>query len=71
MGRHSTAGIATHPRLAAPSPHGKLSLDSFWQHLQGAEPLLDSSIHSLPFQKIQAGNKDKREEKGKGETIQK
>jgi hypothetical protein len=55
MGRHSTAGTATHPRLAAPSPHG----------------LLDSSIHSLPFQQIQASSEDKREEKAKGETIRK
>jgi hypothetical protein len=76
MGRHSTAGTATHPRLAAPSPHGKLSLDSSCSSCKGQQqPILASphtgcwtaaSTHSLfSKSKLAARTKGRRKQRGR------
>jgi hypothetical protein len=49
MGRHSTAGTATHPRQAAPPPHGKLSLDSSCSSCKGQQQPILASPHTAAW----------------------
>jgi hypothetical protein len=49
MGRHSTAGTTTHPLLAAPSPHGKLSLDSSCSSCKGQQQPILASPHTAAW----------------------
>jgi hypothetical protein len=43
------AGTATHPRLAAPSPHGKLSLDSSCSSCKGQQQPILASPHTAAW----------------------
>jgi hypothetical protein len=47
MGRHSTAGTSTHPRLAAPSPHGSLEAGTHAADSSCQSCWTAASTHSL------------------------